>query len=156
MKRDYFVYNGITYQTGTALIVTNLMSTNHTNSLATFEFFDTNTEEYQISICGRTERYSQKRFDEIYKGVWDGCYGVIKPIPESMPKHLQTTPAKPKGKSWTFQDELNIDGLLIAWIWYVFIMAVATIFYDRIGIWILASIIFFSYRKKKLKEAGYK
>ena len=59
-------------------------------------------------------------------------------------------------KSHTFSDELNIDGLLIAWIWYVFIMVVGSIFYDRIGIWIITSVIFFSYRNKKLKEAGYK
>ncbi len=59
-------------------------------------------------------------------------------------------------KKRTFKDELSIDGLLLAWIWYVLIMGVAVIFNDRIGIWALASIIFFDYRNKKLKDAGYK
>ena len=59
-------------------------------------------------------------------------------------------------QEYTFFDELNIDGLFLAWMWYIFIMAIATIFYARIGIWLFASVIFFSYRNNKLKEEGYK
>ena len=58
-------------------------------------------------------------------------------------------------KKATFKDELNIDGMFIAWLWYVFIMLIATIFKDNIIIWTLTSLIFFHYRKTKLKEAGY-
>ena len=156
MKQGYFIYNGIQYNEGTRLIMTDRRSLNKTNSLATFNGFDTDTGKYHISICCRDEELSQEEFDKLYQGVWDGCYGLIKPTPESIPKHKLTIQQCPPQKKFTFQDELSIDGLLIAWIWYVFIMAVAVIFYDRIGIWILTSIVFFSYRNKKLKEAGYK
>lgn len=59
-------------------------------------------------------------------------------------------------KEITLKEELNIDGMLIAWIWYLFIMAISIIFKGAIIIWIIASYIFFDYRKTKLKEAGYK
>jgi hypothetical protein len=61
-----------------------------------------------------------------------------------------------ENKKHTLTEELSVEGLFIAWIWYIFIMVVAIIFNARIGIWLLASIIFFNYRNKKLKEAGFK
>mgnify|MGYP003292042507 CR=1 FL=1 len=51
---------------------------------------------------------------------------------------------------------VNIDGLFIAWIWYIAIMLILFIFYDRLVGWIAVSIIFFNYRNKKLREAGFK
>jgi hypothetical protein len=73
------------------------------------------------------------------------------PIPKNGMYYTSNTP-----KQRTLKDELNIDGLLIAWIWYIFIMVIGTIFKGNIAIWIFTSIIFFNYRNKKLREAGYK
>lgn len=56
----------------------------------------------------------------------------------------------------TLKEELSIDSLLIAWVWYIIIMAAGVLFFDRLMIWIFASLIFFSYRNNKLKERGYK
>lgn len=158
MKQTYFIYNGIRYNAGTILIVTDLRSKNLTNSLATFEFYDTDACEYQISICGRIERYSQERFDKIYKGVWNNSNksGPVKAIPESIPRHLQDVKKNAEPKDWSLQTELKIHGLKDAWVLYILIMCVGVLFYDRFGIWIFASIAFFKYRKKKLIEAGYK
>lgn len=50
--------------------------------------------------------------------------------------------------------EMEVDGLFIGWLWYVFLMAISTIFKDVIGLWILISVAFFSWRKGKLKEEG--
>lgn len=58
-------------------------------------------------------------------------------------------------KDITFGQELQIDGMLIAWIWYIFLMILITFFHDRIIGYIGFSIIFFRYRNKKLREAGY-
>lgn len=52
------------------------------------------------------------------------------------------------------KNEMEIDGLFIGWMWYIFLMAISTIFYDRIGLWIFISVVFFSWRKKKIKENG--
>ena len=56
----------------------------------------------------------------------------------------------------TLGEEMNVPDLGLAWIWYIIIMAVSFIFTDRLFIWVIASVIFFNYRKKKLREAGYK
>ena len=53
-------------------------------------------------------------------------------------------------------DELRIDALCIAWVWYIFIMVIGTIFYDRLMIWGFATFVFGLYRDEKLKEAGLK
>lgn len=46
----------------------------------------------------------------------------------------------------------QIEGLPLAWAWYIFLMAISTIFKDNIGLWIFFSIVFFSYRSKKVKS----
>ena len=56
----------------------------------------------------------------------------------------------------TFGRELAIDGMLIAWLWYIVLMAVTFIFNGRIFYWAVISSCFFLYRYTKLKEEGYK
>lgn len=48
----------------------------------------------------------------------------------------------------------DIPGLALGWTWYIFLMAIVTIFKDNVGLWILISVIFFSWRAKKIKEEG--
>lgn len=48
----------------------------------------------------------------------------------------------------------EIPGLPLAWAWYIFLMAISTIFKDAIGLWILYSVVFFGYRHGKRKTAG--
>jgi hypothetical protein len=48
----------------------------------------------------------------------------------------------------------EIDGLFIGWLWYIFLMAISTIFKDAIGLWIFISVVFFNWRAKKIKEEG--
>jgi hypothetical protein len=139
MKQDYFVYNGRRYNVGD--LIPFMFFDGKIGKLyrtqVEFLYYNTNTKEYFIKVYGKEYRYTETIF---YQNI---CNPVAPRAPDTHNK-------------FTFSDELNIDGLLIAWIWYVFIMAVAVIFYDRIAIWILASIVFFNYRNKKLKEAGYK
>lgn len=56
----------------------------------------------------------------------------------------------------TFMDELKVDGLFIAWLWYIFLMGITFIFIGRIFYWTVISLGFFIYRYGKLKEEGYK
>lgn len=56
----------------------------------------------------------------------------------------------------TFKEELEIDGMLIAWVWYVFLIGITLFFNGQIFYWAVISFIFFDYRRKKLKEEGYK
>lgn len=145
MRQNYFVHNGRKYYSGTIISLLTISNISYSMYKANAEFlwYDTETKEYNVKICGKEYTYSEERFNNAFVGIYDHTEVVV------------NTCNKDKGKL-TFFEELNIDGLFIAWMWYVFIMAVAIIFYDRIYIWIFASIIFFNYRNKKLKEAGYK
>ncbi len=146
MKQNYFVYNDKRYDTGTMIILSrfDIYSRRVCNTKAKFLWYDAELKRYSVEIYGKEYIYEKESFNKDFLGIYEPN------------KTTAATQTSANNKAYTFSDELNIDGLLIAWIWYVFIMAVAVIFYDRIGIWILASIIFFNYRNKKLKEAGYK
>jgi hypothetical protein len=145
VKQKYFIYDGKRYNSGTIVVIKWCNNITHTvcNARATFVDYDTENKEYTVEIYGNKHIYTENNFFKVF------CYIVADDV--SGNRNISHVPEK-----HAFTDELNIDGLFIAWIWYVFIMAVGVIFYDRIAIWILASIIFFNYRKKKLKEAGYK
>lgn len=145
MKQNYFVYNDKRYEEGTIIILSrfDIYSKMVCDTKAKFLYYDTETNEYIVEIYGKEYKYDIKYFNNSFVRIYD-------------PNVRYTNVKNQQEKSYSFSDELNIDSLLIAWIWYVFIMVVGIIFYERIGIWILASIIFFSYRNKKLKEAGYK
>lgn len=56
----------------------------------------------------------------------------------------------------TFTKELEIDGMLIAWLWYIVLMAVTLLFNGFYFYWAIISFCFFIYRYGKLVEEGYK
>lgn len=145
MRLNYFIRNGKTYNTGTIIIMRwfSLTSRSLVRTKAKFLYYNTETKQYVMEIYGKEEFYEEDRFNRLFVEIYNQEVERIGHNNNANKKH-------------SFKDELNIDGLLIAWIWYVFVMAVAVIFYDRIAIWIVASIIFINYRKNKLKEAGYK
>ena len=146
MIQNYFVYNDKRYDAGTIIILSrfDIYSRKVCNTKAKFLWYDSESKKYSVEIYGKEYIYEEELFNENFIRI------------DEPNKTVTTMQNKTTAKSYTFSDELNIDGLLIAWIWYIFIMAVGVIFYARIGIWILASVIFFDYRNKKLKEAGYK
>ena len=146
MNVNYFVYNNIRYYSGTIVKLKHNNSTakNFMECNATFMYVNRNLNRIVVKINDCTYQYPYEDFQK-------RIIGITKYVNIS-----DATEICPQKRKCTFADEINIDGLLIAWMWYICIMAVATIFYDRIGIWILTSVIFFHYRNKKLKEAGYK
>lgn len=46
----------------------------------------------------------------------------------------------------------QIDGLPLAWSWYIFLMVITTVFKGQVILWIFYSIVFFRYRSKKVKS----
>ena len=142
MKQNYVIYNGVKYNSGDTIHIlwyTNGYRNKH-NYTGVFIDCDEEKDEYRFTVDGQLYCFNKVCFWRTIRNT---------PIQET---HF----VKREARKATFKEELNIDGLLIAWIWYVFIMGVAIIFNDRIGIWILASIVFFNYRNKKLREAGFK
>lgn len=145
MRQNYFVYNGKRYNSGTIIVIKwcNNITRTVLNTRATFIDYNTERKEYTVEVYGNKYVYTEDKFLKVLCNVVDAD--------DKINGNIQS-----EQKRYTFTDELNIDGLLIAWIWYIFIMVVGIIFHDRIGIWILTSVIFFNYRDKKLKEVGYK
>lgn len=142
MLQENFTHNGVKYNTG-SLISFRIYDYRARGSYITevkFLYFDTDTQMYFIEVNGKQYSYNKELF---FRNLQH------KPNCGDIGGTNQT-------RQRTFSDELNVDGLLIAWIWYIIIMLIGTIFYARIGIWIAASLIFFNYRNKILKEAGYK
>jgi hypothetical protein len=140
MTQNYFIYNGTTYRTGDIVKVLwySVYAPTPKVKEAVFVSCDPEKDEYNFKVDEKMYCYTQKLF----------CHMIYQNTerPNMQNKtHLQ---------SRTFVDELNMDGMLIAWIWYVFIMAIGVIFNDRIVLWIAASIIFFNYRNNKLKNGG--
>ena len=144
MKQNFVVCKGERYNSGDKINILWYFngSNNPRNHIGTFVDCDEENNEYRINIDGIIYSFNKICFYQIVKN---------KNKQESVLSYNKDIPKKN-----TFKDELNIDGLFIAWVWYIFIMAIGTIFYGNIVIWILASVIFFNYRKSKLKEAGYK
>lgn len=145
MKQNYFIHNDVRYEEGTIVIIArfDLNARRVCDTKAKFVYYDTETKEYYFDIYGKLCSYTEERFKIIFRNIYT-------------PNKINDNKLQQTEKAYSFSDELNIDGMFIAWIWYIFIMVVAIIFYDRIGIWILASIVFFNYRSNKLKEAGRK
>ena len=148
-RENFFQYNGGIYYTGT--IVRMYCSDRFGHDIvkdAIFIWHITSTDKYVVQIGQCTYIYPRQHFYSMLVEV-TGNMDLQSIQPAIMQWKQRNRPA-------TITDELNIDGLFIAWVWYIFIMLIATIFYDRVGIWFFATVIFFNYRNKKLKEAGFK
>lgn len=144
MKQDYVIYKGKRYNSGDTIDITWCTHGYKfpQNYKGIFIDCDEEKNEYNFTVDGQMYCFNRICFFRIIRDVVD------------VNKNEYCIDYAPKKK--TFEDELNIDGMLNAWIWYIFIMGVAIIFKDCLGIWAITSIIFFNYRNKKLKERGFK
>lgn len=135
--RNYFEYKGKKYYTGTIFI----MNDHGRQIEAAFICYNMDTEKYIYKVKNNTidgcrctvyEKYFYNHFVSVTDKVDNAVH---------MPIVKQ------------FKDT-QIDGLFLGWVWYIFLMIISTIFKDAIGLWILWSVVFFSWRKKKIKEEG--
>ena len=132
MYQDYFIVNGEKYYTGTVFLVKDLGN----QVEATFICYDTERHHYVYKIKDCRMRSPDKIFWNTFIAVTDKINSAAHP-PVTCVKR-----------------DRDISGLFIGWVWYVFLMAISTIFKDAIGLWIFISIVFFNWRSKKIKEEG--
>jgi hypothetical protein len=132
MFQNYFIDNGKKYYTGTIIVVENNGSPKEASFVC--YYIEKQWYVYKINDC----RYfvSAKEFKD----------RLIK-ITNKVDFSVNTPSEKTKNDS-------QIDGLPLGWMWYIFLMLISTIFNDAIGLWILISVIFFSWRSKKIKKEG--
>ena len=72
-------------------------------------------------------------------GVMDYCLEIVVPVRPNL-QHITTIKGSNRDKPPAWDVE-------VAWIWYIAIMAFTVIFKERIGLWILESIVFFGWKE---------
>ena len=145
MIENYFIYNGIKYYSGTIIKIKRFGNAKE----AVFLGYNKNINQYMVRFDADSTVFY--RSDAFNKDIVE----ITNQSNKSFIDWVQREDERLHPKL-TARKEMSIDGMLLAWIWYIVIMLVAVIFNDRIGIWIFASMVFFSYRNKKLKERGFK
>jgi len=132
MMRNYFDVNGQRYYTGTVFVANDMGN----QVEATFISYDIEHSLYIYKIKDCIWRSGDKIF-------WRKFVTVTNKKNDKV--HMPVTKTR---------KDFEIDGLFIGWMWYIFLMLVSVIFKDVIGLWALISIVFFSWRSKKIKEEG--
>ena len=132
MKQNYFVVEGKKYYTGSVFVANNVGE----QSEATFICYETERNRYIYKINDCLCHADPKTFRRNFVCVTSKV---------NMDAHMPITKKK---------KDNEIDGLFIGWLWYIFLMAISIIFNSAIVLWILISIAFFAWRKKKIEEEG--
>ena len=132
MFQNYFVINGQKYYTGTVFIVNNMGK----QAEASFICYDTERKKYAYKIKDCVWYADPENFQKMFVSTTNKTNNLT-----SVP----TTKTK---------KDRDVDGMFIGWVWYVFLMGISIIFKDAVALCILISIIFFSWRAKKIKEEG--
>jgi hypothetical protein len=131
MYSNYFIYNEQKYYTGT---VVQLKRGN--NVYGAFICHDVVHDYYFFKVQGRREGVRGHDLDRF-----------IITVTEEVNKDVHMPVQK------TYKDS-DIDGLALGWVWYIFLMAISTIFKGNVCFWIVISVLFFAWRKKIIKEKG--
>lgn len=134
---NYFIVNGKSYFTGTVFIV------NYYGKQieATFVCYNVDTKRYIYIIKNGKGNSCRCRVTE--KDFYDNLVTITDKVNKNV--HV---PIEKKMK------DSQIDGLFLGWMWYIFLMAISVIFKDVIGLWIVISVVFFSWRHGKIKKEG--
>lgn len=137
MKQNYFMYNGKKYETGTVLKIKSYRNTNEVHKVI-FNYANSGYYTYKDATpYGRNgATIPEKVFFELLVEVTEE-------------KDMRVVPIKKK------RNELEIDNMLIAWIWYIIITLFCSICTGGIVGVVICSIVFFKWRSKKIKEEGY-
>jgi len=132
MYRNYFIVDGEKYYTGTIFILNEAGE----KVEATFICYDTEHNRYIYRINECTWRAPDKYFQKFFIAVTDKRNSKVHmPVEKKM-------------------NDFDISGMFLGWVWYIFLMILATIFRYNVGWWILISIVFFSWRSDKIKKEG--
>lgn len=141
-KQYYFDYKGRRYPCGTIL---NLQMTCNKVQKDVFECCIPEKKMYKLYY--NKSWYSEESFYNM----------IVEVTNERDKKYLAYKQKEILNTKLTLGKEINcIDGLGLAWLWYVFLMAISFIFNGFYIYWIYWSVLFFMYRNHKFKQQGYR
>lgn len=137
MNRNYFEVNSKKYYSGTIFLI---------------RYHGEQTEATFVCYITESNRYVYKFKDKYGKQYTsfvssNDFFNTIISITDKTDNNV-SGPVTKKLK------DRDINGLFLGWLWYIFLMAISTIFKDAIGLWIFISVVFFNWRSKKIKEEG--
>ena len=132
MYQNYFVVNDTKYYTGTVFLVKNMGREEE----ASFVCYDLTRKKYVYKINDCKYHMDEITFQNRFIGITDKANHEVR-VPTIKTKK-----------------DTEIGGLLLGWMWYIFLMVISVIFKDAVGLWIFISIVLFSWRSRKIKEEG--
>lgn len=133
--KNYMEYKGRYYDVGTRL-----------------KFYPTEFKIWLGALEGVVETFIDGRVfiratnGRLYK-LWPGSYDFEKSIVEIIEPIYYNPPKQAPKKNRNRPVLWDVE---IGWVWYIVIMAVGTIFNDRLLIWIIATAIFFIWKCGRL------
>lgn len=148
MIQYYFDYNGKRYGHGTIVRV----KWGNSEKTMIFAHCDLEKGYYEFKFEARNTRDGYIGFSYTPERLQKDLLEVTNRIDT---KYVEWHPIRAPRKT-TFKDELEIEGMLIAWAWYIVLMVVTFIFNGFIFYWAFFSICFWIYRMDKLKKEGFK
>lgn len=132
MLQDYFIVDGTKYYTGTMFIINDLRKQKE----ASFICYDTERHEYAYKIKQCTWFMDEWTFSQRFVRVTNKVnHNVHMPITRQ-------------------RKDCQVDGLVVGWLWYIFLMTISTIFKGNIILWGFISYVFFTWRREKIKKEG--
>lgn len=132
MLINYFILNGEKYYTGTVFIVKDMRE----RVEATFVCYNDENGYYVYKLKEKTVFMDYEGFCRRFIAVTDKRDERVR-MPER--KVLR---------------DRDIENLPLGWMWYIFLMLIATIFKGNVILWIFFSWVFFNWREKKIQKEG--
>lgn len=137
---DYFEYNGVRYYSGTKF----------TMKEPVYESAVVTARYVENSFNGESIHVIYEPIGTVVRGM-RGIFIKKEKLPEVIIEILNENYYTELEQSKQYLPDSKIPELVVGWMMYIFVMAVLTIFNDRLIGWIAASIYFFNWRKK-IKE----
>ncbi len=133
---NYFVVDNKEYYTGTVFI---MKCSNGEYTKATFICYDTQNKMY----CYQPHNSKCNKHWANYEVMQQQFIDITNEI-----DNKARIPVKKQ------MNDRCIESLPLGWCWYIFLMLLSIVFKDCLGLWVLISIVFFSWRNKKIKTEG--
>ena len=143
--KDYFEFRGVKYGVGTVVKVPNTLDLRW---LAKEQIVE--EAIFVGSSCfDFTNRFGWINLYESsghLSGKYESYIEIIQPVyyKDPGPPKQQNIFFRTRSGSWEAHNEV-----LTGFVWYIAVMLLAMIFKDAIGIWILATVVYFSWKGKK-------
>lgn len=142
IEYDYFEYNGIKYPIGTVV------------RLAAKYDYQMHNRRNKDTIIRKHYSSCNRHFYWVFDG-YNACGDLVGTYFEASPdefiKEIVENPSITMNRVRRVKDSEN-DDVKFGWFVYIIIMFVLVIFNDRLIGWAAATIYFFTWRNKKLKE----